>query len=149
MSFTVILYKNASPVNKIGKTLNNAETITGVQIKRDTSILQPVLLIESTSSIFTYNYMYIEQFGRYYFIDDIRSINNNIWEISAHVDVLDTYATAIKANSAVVKRQRNKFNLYLDDPEFHVLNKQRVQTFRFPENGFDKTLKYILVVSGS
>ena len=112
-------------------------------------ILRPVLIINSDNDIFVYDYMYISTFGRYYFIDDIRSAHNNIWEISAHVDVLDTYATAILANTAVLKRQEKKYNLYLDDPEFRTLNTVRVQTKKFPNSGFKKALKYMLVVNGS
>ena len=74
-----------------------------------------------------------------------------MWEISAHVDVLETYSAAIKANSAVIKRQQNQFNLYLDDPEFKTYNKEQIQTKRFvnPAGGFSKQLQYILTVNGS
>lgn len=149
MGLTVNLYKNTSPVEKIGKTLTDEKTISDVLLKQNTSILRPVLIINSDNDIFVYDYMYISTFGRYYFIDDIRSAHNNIWEISAHVDVLDTYATAILANTAVLKRQEKKYNLYLDDPEFRTLNTVRVQTKKFPNSGFKKALKYMLVVNGS
>lgn len=150
MSFSVDLYQNTSPVEKIGKTLTGNHTVTGVVLKNDTSILRPVLLINSTQNIFTYNYMYIAEFSRYYFIDDIRSVNNNLWEVSAHVDVLDTYATAILANTAVLRRQEKKFNLYLDDPEFIVYNNYRIQTKKFKgASGWTKNLHYMLVTNGS
>lgn len=150
MSFSVDLYQNESPVEKIGKTLSNSHTISDVVLKRDTSILRPVLLINSVQDIYTYNYMYISEFGRYYFIDDIRSINNNMWEISAHVDVLETYKTDILSNTAVLKRQEKKFNLYLDDPEFKVLNNYRIQTKRFAgTSGWTKQLHYVLVTNGA
>ena len=150
MSFNVDLYQNESPVEKIGKTLSNSHTISDVVLKRDTSILRPVLLINSAQDIYTYNYMYISEFGRYYFIDDIRSINNNMWEISAHVDVLETYKTDILSNTAVLKRQEKKFNLYLDDPEFKVLNNYRIQTKRFAgTSGWTKQLHYVLVTNGA
>lgn len=150
MSFSVDLYQNASPVEKIGKNLTNSHTISDVLLKRDTSILRPVLLVNSVQDIYTYNYMYISEFGRYYFIDDIRSVNNNMWEISAHVDVLETYSSQILANTAVLKRQEKKFNLYLDDPEFKVLNNYRIQTKRFTgTSGWTKQLHYVLVTNGS
>jgi hypothetical protein len=150
MSFSVDLYQNESPVEKIGKTLSNSHTISDVVLKRDTSILRPVLLINSVQDIYTYNYMYISEFGRYYFIDDIRSVNNNMWEISAHVDVLETYKTDILSNTAVLKRQEKKFNLYLDDPEFKVLNNYRIQTKRFAgTSGWTKQLHYVLVTNGA
>lgn len=148
MSFTAILKVNSSPVEKIGKTLSEGLSFD-VELKAGTSILRPTLLLASPSSLVGYNYMYVSEFGRYYFIDDIKSVRNGQWEISAHVDVLETYKTAILANSAVIKRQQNLYNLYLDDPEFKTYNNSRVQTKRFPANSFNKTLSYMLVINGS
>lgn len=149
MSLTATLKVNSSPVEKIGKTLSEGLSFS-VTLKDGTSILRPVLILSSTSQapIIGYNYMYIADFGRYYFIDDVKSIHNNMWEISAHVDVLETYKTAILANSAVIKRQQNLFNLYLDDPEFKTYTTERVQCKRFPANAFNKTLTYILITNG-
>lgn len=149
MAFSVDLYRNNSPVEKIGKSLTDQLTISDVVIKRDTSVLKPVLLVNSSQEIYVYNYMYISEFYRYYFIDDIRSINQNMWEVSAHVDVLETYKNGILANNAVIKRQANQFNLYLDDPDFHAYNYERIQTLQFPQNSFSKLLNYVLVVNGS
>lgn len=149
MSITVTLKVNSSPVEKIGKTLT-AGTDFSCKLKDDTSILKPHLIINSQSSLAGFNYMYIPDFGRYYFIDDIVSLNNQIWEISAHVDVLETYKTAILANDAVIKRQQNLFNLYLDDPEFKTYNYERIQTLKFKNgSGMYKNLKYVLAVNGS
>lgn len=149
MSFSVDLYQNESPVEKIGKTLSNSHTISDVVLKRDTSILRPVLLINSAQDIYTYNYMYISEFGRYYFIDDIRSVNNNMWEISAHVDVLETYKSQILANTAVIRRQSLKYNTYLNDPEWKTYAYEQVAAFKFPVTPFNKDLKYILTVAGA
>lgn len=150
MGFSVDLYNNKSPVEKIGKNLTDSHTISDVLLKRDTSILRPVLLVNSVQDIYTFNYMYISEFSRYYFIDDIRSVHDNLWEISAHVDVLETYKTDILANTAVLKRQEKKFNLYLDDPEFKTYNNERVQTKRFNgASGWTKNLHYVLVTNGS
>lgn len=150
MSLTASLMVNSSPVEKIGKTLSEG-LVFSVTLKAGTSILRPVLLLSSTSQapLTGYNYMRIEEFGRYYFIDDVKSIHNDMWEVSAHVDVLETYSTAILANSAVIKRQQNLFNLYLDDPEFKTYTTQRVQCKRFPANPFKKALTYILVTNGN
>lgn len=148
MSLTATLYISASPVEKIGKALTAGGSYS-VTLKDTTSVLNPVLILKTSDPVYNYNYLYIQEFGRYYFINDIRSVNNNVWEISAHVDVLETYKTAILANSAVIKRQEGQFNLYLDDPDFHAYNYERIQTIKFPDNVFDKTLNYILVVNGS
>ena len=149
MGFSIDLYKNDSPVEKIGKTLNSQSTINNVALKRDTSILRPVLLLNTNLSIFQYNYMYISEFGRYYFIDDIRSINDNLWEISAHVDVLETYKSKILANTAVIRRQSLKYNTYLNDPEWKTYAYEQIAAFKFPNTPFSKELKYILAVAGA
>ena len=149
MSISVKLCHNSSPVEKIGKTID-AGTSYDCVLKAGTSVLTPTIILCDTGvNLKGYNYMYIADFGRYYFIDDIVTKNNDVWEVSGHVDVLETYATAIKANSAVLRRQQNIFNLYLDDPEFKTLNTVRVQTKKFPNSQFSKTLKYVLVVNGS
>ena len=94
--------------------------------------------------------MYISDFSRYYFIDDIISINNDIWEVHGHVDVLETYKTQILANQAVIARQQNRYNLYLNDPDFMTYNFDQIQTKKFSNPaGFNKVLNYVLVVNGS
>ena len=149
MSITVTLKHNSSPVEKIGKSLD-AGTDFSCDLKADTSILKPTLILQSSNSLAGYNYMYISDFGRYYFIDDIVSKNNVIWEVSGHVDVLETYKTAILNNTAVIRRQQQKYNLYLNDPDFMTYNNETIQTKKFtPVSGFNKTLNYILVVNGS
>lgn len=148
MSFSVDLYQNESPVEKIGKRLSNSHPISDVLLKRDTSILRPVLLVNSAQDIYTYNYMYISEFSRYYFIDDIRSVNNNMWEISAHVDVLETYKDEILSNQAVIRRQQNRYNTYLNDPEWLVYAYESVVAYKFT-SPFDKNLKFLLAVAGA
>lgn len=149
MGFTVDLYKNASPVEKIGKTLTDKQSITDVLLKRDTSILRPVLLVNDARGVTDFNYMYISEFDRYYFIDDIRSTHNNIWEISGHVDVLETYKDQILSNTAVIRRQTNKFNTYLNDPEWKVYADENVVAYKFTQTALNKNMKFILAVAGS
>ena len=149
MSFTVDLYKNASPVEKIGKDLTDQQSITDVLLKRDTSILRPVLLVNDARGVTDFNYMYISEFDRYYFIDDIRSTHNNIWEISAHVDVSETYKDQILSNQAVIRRQTNKFNTYLNDPEWKVYADENVVAYKFTQTGLNKDMKFVLAVAGA
>ena len=151
MSMSVKLCHNSSPVEKIGKNIDSGTSFDCV-LKADTSVLKPTIILSSNAdAIKTYNYMYIDDFKRYYFIDDIVSKNNNLWEISGHVDVLETYKAGIKSNKAVIRRQQNIYNLYLNDPDFITYNNEKIQTLKF-KNGttpFSKTLTYVLVINGS
>ena len=65
------------------------------------------------------------------------------------MDVLETYKTQIKANQAIIKRQAKLYNLYLDDPEFHVLNYERIQCYKFPANAFTKNFNFLLVANNN
>lgn len=148
MSLTVKLHHNSSPDNKIGKQLDAGLTMNCV-LKEESSILKPTIIIEAATPPITYNYMYIQELQRYYFIDDIVSKNNKIWEITGHVDVLQTFQNGILAQDAVIRRQQNKYNLYLNDPDFMTYNYDQLQTLYFSNTGFLKTLSYVLVVNGS
>ena len=76
--------------NRVNKSnyISNRFTMNG-SIKTPTSAMNVVIEIEKSNPVkYGYNYMYIAEFGRYYFIDDIKNISNNRWIITASVDVL-------------------------------------------------------------
>lgn len=133
---------------KVDKTFTASGTYECV-LKDGTSVENPVLLL-NTSNISGCNYMYISDFGRYYFINDVVSVRNGLWEVHGHVDVLKTYSSGIKGCTATLKRQENLFNMYLDDPEFKTYNKSDIVTKLFSGGSgtLTKDMKYILVVAG-
>lgn len=150
MSYQLVFKKNISPVNKVTKSFASGTQTFDVVMKENTDIFRPTFTIQTTERLWNYNYIDGSNFsGRQYFIKDIRSIGNNRFEVDAETDVLSTWASEIRSNTAILRRQEGVYNLYLDDPEFHVLNYERIQTLRFPENGFNKNLKYVLAINGS
>ena len=147
MSFSIKLQRNNSEANKIGKDLTDISTVSGT-LRDGTSIMNPVILICGDVSDYTKcNYMTISKFDRKYFITDIRSIRNNVFEVSGKVDVLETYKTQIKANKAIIKKQEKVWNLYLNDGTFHIFQNQQVVTKAFP-SGFSGQ-EFVLAVAGS
>lgn len=144
MSFTIDLMRNTSDVNVVDKSLETLSSVSGV-LKESTSILNPVIKIEGALPT-SCNYFYISEFGRYYYINDITSINNDIFEISGHVDVLKTYASQLRGCSGIVARQESKYNLYLDDGSFKTYQNPRFKKINFP-NGFS-TMEFVLAVAG-
>ena len=94
---TINFYTNQSEKNRLDKTLVSAFDLNG-ELKEDCSIIDPVIKIAAdVSSMASVNYLYIASFGRYYFINNVVSINNDICEVHAHVDVLSTYKDEIRA----------------------------------------------------
>lgn len=145
MSITLTLYRNDSDTNVVNKELTSLLAVTGT-LKERTSILNPSILVEGTLPT-TCNYFYISDFGRYYYIDDVVSVTNNTFQITGHVDVLQTYATEIKASTGIIARQENAWNLYVDDGAFKVYQNPKFRIDTFP-SGFS-SLNFILAVAGN
>lgn len=144
------LYENSSENYVVNKNIVMKESLQNCILKENTSVENPVIIIRNNSNISTYNYMYIPDFHRYYYIEEIVSLNNGLWELHGHVDVLQTYQNYIKQLNATCKRQENLFNMYLDDPEFKTYNKSTVVTKLFTggTSPLDKNMSYVLVVAG-
>lgn len=126
---TIKLYKTPSEVNKVTKVLNDELSLTG-ELRESSSVITPIIKIEE-DDLTDYNYAYIPEFGRYYFITNITSVRNGLWELAMRVDVLMTYADEIKANTAVIARNSNLWNLYYQDEQFKILNYETIQTKAF------------------
>lgn len=140
------LYKNLSEVNTIGKTLTEESVRTGT-LKDGCSVLSPSVVLTG-ENLSGYNYAYIPQFSRYYFIKEITSVKSGLWEISMRVDVLETYKDSIKANTAIIKRQEKIWDMYINDEKFKAESTNKTATIMFPQNHFN-TVNFILTVAGS
>lgn len=143
----VTFYKNNSDKRVITKTLTGATTATGVSLYDSTSVTNPVLKMSGgASKIANFNYVYISDFGRYYYITDF-TVENGYILISCKVDVLMSYANDIKACDCIAKRQEKKFNFYLNDERFltYQYQNQFIHKFTSP---FTKTSQFILVTQG-
>lgn len=119
-------------------------------IKQETSILDPIIMIEKTNMVeFNYNYMYIPKFNRWYFINDIISVHNKFWEIHGHVDVLYSWRTDIKENSAVIDKTADTSlaNLYMDDGSFVMDSRKYNTVLPFP-TGLSTDGSFILICAG-
>lgn len=125
------LYKTYSEPHRVTKTLSNELEYTGT-LKDSSSVLNPAFMIESAANISDYNYCYIPEFKRYYFITGIDVMYHNMWAFSCHVDVLMSYSSNIRSLSAVISRQENDYNLYLPDNKLLVEAGKELNTIPFP-----------------
>ena len=147
MSLSVQLMINKSPNEKLDKDLVPGDNFSCL-LKDSTSILKPVLDIKTGANITGWNYMYISDFGRYYFIDDIISLHNDMWRVSGHIDVLQTYKDKILSNSAIIEGSELKsVNNYLNDEVFKVTCKHKTDIVNFPSGLLDSG-QFILITAG-
>ena len=146
MAMTIKLYHNDSDKRTVNKTLTNEGALTGAVIIDDTTILEPRLKVRDNGIIAVqYNYCYIADFKRYYYITNI-TVSNGYILIDCKVDVLMSYANEIKACIGIIGRQENLCNYYLDDEKYKSYEYSRIQTKLFP-NGFT-TNSFVLTIAG-
>lgn len=91
----ITFYKFAKKANST-KIANGTGTTLTCQLKADTEMLNPTLIINSVPAAWNpiWNYCYIPAFDRYYFIRNWRWLNG-VWECSCAVDVLASWKTTI------------------------------------------------------
>lgn len=147
MSFTITMYKNKSESNRITKNLSNAISVSGT-LRQSTSIIDPVIQVRGNiENVVNHNYLYIAKFNRYYFINNITSIREDLYEISCHVDVLMSHKNGILNEWCIVARQSNNYSLYLNDSFMKTYNYDIISARKFPYK-FSGT-SIVLAMAGS
>ena len=142
---SISLYTMTSEREAIGKSKTQiGNTLTG-SLRSESNILTPSILIEADiGDLSTCNYF--STFDRFYYVTDIISIRTGVCEISGRVDVLETYRNKIGGNMIIVKRQKSKWNLYIDDGSFITYANDKWYTKNFT-SAFSNN-SFVLVVSG-
>lgn len=102
------LYNSNAPSNQLDKSsfLTLVTELEG-SLRSPCSVLSPKIVVKYNGYL-NINYMYIEEFGRYYFVNDVVSLRNNLWVVSGEVDVLMSYKDKLLEHSAIVYRT-NKY----------------------------------------
>ena len=115
-----------------------------VNLKAPTSQDNPVFLVTGND----FNYNYCEWDGKYYFIDDIVSVHNDLMEVHCVMDVLATYKSEILSTTAYVLYD-SVANTELPDNRLPIKTTKSVQASTaacpfVPDGGC-----YILSITGS
>ena len=126
----IVLYYNKSERNKMDKTIEEVIVLEG-NFRDSVSILRPRIIIELDDFI-DFNYIYIEDLHRYYFVNNVVCVRNNIYLIECSVDVLMSYKEDILKQIAFVNRSHSTHNKYIKDmviaKEPSIINYQNVDT---------------------
>ena len=140
-------YKNISEKNKIGKKLLNKLTLNG-NLREESSVINPTILVEY-SNLSVYNYAYIPNFNRYYFVSEITSVRNGLWRVSLKCDVLESFKKDILNLSCIVDKQQNQsYNNYIDDGSYINRADSFVEIANY-QNGFNSSGEFILITAGA
>lgn len=130
----IILYKTDSRNNVLYKGLTNELKLNGT-LRENTVITNPVITVE-ISGAFDYNYAYIADFGRYYFISKIEIQRDKLFRLELRVDVLMSNSTTISGSNATVLYSQNySNNSNIPDSEYVYENKEDFDTYIFKKQG--------------
>ena len=154
----LIFLKCLSDMDVIGKKWDEEDilTIEG-KLMFEQSFLSPKFIIEGTI-ISEYNYCYIPDFKRFYYITEQIARTGALTEIHMQVDSLQSWKTEILAADAVIERSAKdgNVNMYFSDNMYWTQANKEVKTVPFTTalDGGDELVfeipedNYILTIAG-
>lgn len=96
-----------------------------------------LLIVNATGAIANNNYAYISDYGRYYYVDSVTVGRNGMYIVQLSVDVLMTYADAIKNLSATISRQENIGINDIVDSLLPLQNRKELAVIEFESSEFN------------
>ena len=148
---TVTLYKNTSDKRNLNKALSEIKSVSATA-KGEINIISPTLILEYFSTDF--NYCYISDFDRYYFVKSITLLTGHRVQIDLTIDVLMSYKEEIKNLSVNVLRYENIEPTFLTDSRIPLFSDTLQKVIEFPENIFnlespsENSKNFLLTVAG-
>lgn len=149
---TLKLYNTTSPQRKIYKTLTN-ETVFTIRLKDNNDVCNPTVLLTYVQGIDNFNYAYIVELGRYYWIDAITEMVGGVTALHLRVDVLMTYKPSLENETLLIKRTSKGGSTMITDNSLPLYPYKALKTIRFEEVPFFKafteyTRCFVLNVAG-
>ncbi len=129
----ITLYQNKSDPRVVSKDITSATSLSYTGTARDVfDVMGGDITIATPTDISHFNYCYIQEVGRYYYITDIKILRDGVWALSLKIDVLMTYAAGIRSLTGTVDRNTNIGNGYIPDAEYQALCYSKIVAKAFP-----------------
>lgn len=129
--------------NELNKVLNTP-IVKACSVKDGITLEDPVLYLEYDANLLAYNYVYIPDFQRYYFVTG-REIDGKTIYVSLHVDVLASFKNDILASTGTATRS-NFYNKNIPDKMVASLPGENIQ-YRTLSSAFTGET-YVLILGG-
>lgn len=139
----ILLYKTTNANNDLNKTISNKVELVGA-LRDASSIIAPSILIQSNP--IGYNYAYIPEFGRYYYIKNITAFRKGAYIIDLKCDVLMSFKDEILNMSGIVSRLTTGSPYAQRDVLCKVTETHK--RIDFPATPFTRNGTYILIAKG-
>ncbi len=117
-------YNTESSANTINKVIDFVTDID-VKFKDEVNVYGPTILLKYDDLI-DFNYIYIDKFKRYYFIEDIEVFPNKIYHLTLKCDVLMSFKDDILNSYGNITRQTNYNDYYNFDYSSEVRKESNI-----------------------
>ena len=123
------------------------------KLKEDTSIIEPSILIvkeasQSYTDLLSYNYAYIADFGRYYFVRNVISVSNVLVEFILEVDALASFKSEVGSANEYVLRSASSYDGDIEDNYYPIKALTQVtetgQDLMFRQSGGTTPISYVI-----
>lgn len=137
----ITLYNTSTEKNKLDKDLSTSlGTISGALHERVNALSLSIRVPGSYEALVREsNYVYLDDFDKYYYKESF-DIENNTIIINLKQDVLMSYRSEIRGNTATVSRNQNRFNGYMIDQVYQVLAYRGIVAKAFPNSLNDNSI---------
>lgn len=105
----VNFYLYTGKLNELNKELPTGAIIDCV-LKQKSNTINFDLILNKKIDNFNYNYCYIPKLSKYYFINNVTILNNNVILLSLKVDVLMSYKNILLETKARIQECDNNYN---------------------------------------
>ena len=130
---TIKTYRFLGDSRKVDKTLKLVETYSNADIVGDMSIQSPIisLQLDSFTDVINFNYIYIPELRRYYYVENSTIREDGFVQIQCRVDVLKSFKTDILASTQYVDRQENKCSYQVPDNGYTIKSNRNLTIKNF------------------
>lgn len=128
------LYTITDDPRVVDKTVGTATLSTSGVPRGAITVTGGEVTIETSTDLSGINYAYISDFGRYYYVDDITILRNDVYILRLRVDVLMTYSAEIKTLVGTIDRNEGLADAYLQDGKYIAKVYRQCVTKAFPNS---------------
>ena len=147
---TIKTFRFLGDSRKVDKTLTPVKTYSDAAIVGDMSIHTPTisLQLDSFTDVINFNYIYIQELRRYYYVVDSTIRRDGFVQLQCKVDVLKSFKTDILASTQYVERQQNKCTYQLPDNMYNIKSNRNLTIKNFGNEIIVPNDNFILTTFG-
>lgn len=112
ITFYTVSKKRNSTLQPTGGT-SYTGSLTG-----ESGVLNPSVIMDFGNTFPGYNYAYITEFSRYYWITEITSVGGGLWRVGMKSDAMASFKTAIGAANKYILRSASEFDGSITDMKY-------------------------------